>query len=98
MSNINEIQAVESVSREERVIASKLFRMRTRMGIEREDLAVMVGIRELDLAEYENGLEAVPASDLFMLATVMGINVTYFYGEAQIGVSAAKEEARVLLS
>ncbi len=79
------------ISREDKVIASKLYRVRTKMEIKRSDLARLTGITEETLAEYENGLEAVPASDLFMLSSVMGISIEYFYSDDSTTSSSAFE-------
>ncbi|PIR39372.1 MAG: hypothetical protein COV35_02325 [Alphaproteobacteria bacterium CG11_big_fil_rev_8_21_14_0_20_39_49] len=79
------------VSPEDKVIASKLYRVRTKMDIKRSELARLTGISEETIAEYENGLEAVPASDLFMLSSVMGISIDYFYSDDYTAASSAFE-------
>ncbi|MCE3239404.1 MAG: hypothetical protein K0R24_2385, partial [Gammaproteobacteria bacterium] len=44
MSDIDQIRIGEWVDREERAIASKLFKSRTKLGIDRDELATMAGI------------------------------------------------------
>jgi len=88
------------VSAEDKVIASKLYRVRTRMDIERVDLAKVSGISEQSIAEYENGIEPVPASDLFILSHIMGISIDYFYNDEILGASSLyqSDEAAVFSS
>jgi transcriptional regulator with XRE-family HTH domain len=86
------------VSHEDKVIASKLFRVRTRMEIKRSELAKMTGLSEETIAEYENGLEAVPASDLFMLSNVMGISIDYFYSDEVVASATPENTETVVFS
>lgn len=74
------LKAGEWIEREERLIASRLFKVRTQLGIEREDLAAMVGVDDHELRDFEFGITPVPASTLLMLALAMGIEIQYFFG------------------
>jgi transcriptional regulator with XRE-family HTH domain len=76
----------ELVDHEERMIASKLFRLRNKLGIEREELASIVGITELELTNYEQAIEAIPASVLIGVASVMGVSFDYFYQEDDVEI------------
>ena len=75
----NQLQMEACISQEDRVIASRLFKLRTNMGIKRRDLAVMAGLAESDIYSFESGQQEVPASDLFLLAVALGVSINYFY-------------------
>lgn len=69
------------VDQEEQNIAERLLKLRTRLGIERDQLALAVGLREADLFAYENVVEPIPASTLAMIAAVIGIDIDYFFSD-----------------
>jgi hypothetical protein len=82
MQKIDQMNASEWIAQEERSIAAKLFGVRIKLGIKRKELADVVGIvTEAELEAYETGVEEVPASTLFVLASAMGLSPGYFFGE-----------------
>ncbi len=81
MSQVDQIKVGEYVEREESVIAAKLFKLRTKLNLERSDVAGLSGIDEKQLFRYENAIEAIAASDLFLLANILGVSMSYFYEE-----------------
>jgi transcriptional regulator with XRE-family HTH domain len=103
MSDFEQIKIGEAVEREERLIASKLFRARTSLGIDRDELAVMAGLGITELVEYESGVQPIPASTLAMISAMMGVSMGYFYGEDALDnllpapVAAAKSEKQQYL-
>lgn len=100
-SSINKSVIKEVIDQEEKNIAERLLRLRTRLGIERDQLALAIGVKELDLFSYENSVQAVPASTLAMIAAVVGIDIDYFFsdedwdiiGEVQAASSIIEESA-----
>lgn len=76
------------VDEKDRLVASKVFTLRTRAGIERDDLAEVIGIDEAVLSDYELGKAPIPASDLSLISAVFGVKFEYFYDEEE---SALKE-------
>jgi transcriptional regulator with XRE-family HTH domain len=98
MSDFEQIKIGEWVDHEERLIASKLFRARTNLGIDRDELATMAGLGITELVEYESGVQPIPASTLMMIAAMMGVSVGYFYGEDTIlcAPMPAKDKEEVL--
>lgn len=100
MLEIEQIRVSEWVNREEHIIASKLFHARTKMGIERGELASMAGIRESELVKYENAIEATPVSTLLVLAKAMGVIIDYFYDDdiEIFGIKTAANKEKELLA
>ena len=92
------------VDHQEKMIASKLFKIRSELGIEREELAAAIGIDYNELAKYEMGIEPVPASTLAIASTLMGVNMNYFYDDDYEGLydvnssKSGSEEISVLLN
>jgi transcriptional regulator with XRE-family HTH domain len=85
MADVEQIKIGEWIDREERAIASRLFKIRTKLGIDRDELATMAGLGITELVEYESGVQPIPASTLAMISAMMGVSIEYFYGdEAQI--------------
>lgn len=104
MSEIDQMRIGEAINREEHMIAARLFKARTRLGIARDELASMAGMSEAELLRYENAIEPIPASVLVFLASLMGVNVRQFFnsdsgffGTAEIYM-AVEDEQPVLLS
>ena len=99
MSEIEQIRIGEWVNREEHLIASKLFQARTKMGIDRGELAFLAGITESELVKYENAIEAIPVSTLLVLAKAMGVSVEYFYDDDVeiFGITAPANNEKELL-
>lgn len=81
MTDMEQVRIGEMVEHEERLIASKLFRVRTNLGIDRDELATMAGLGITELVEYESGVQPIPASTLAMIAAMMGVSMGYFYGD-----------------
>jgi transcriptional regulator with XRE-family HTH domain len=69
------------VDQEERNIAERLLRLRTRLGIERDQLALAIGLQEADIFAFENAVDAIPASTLAMISAVVGIDINYFFSD-----------------
>lgn len=83
----------------DKIIASKLFRLRTNMGIKLQDLAVISGIKAADIHDFETAQKEVPASDLFMLSMALGIKINYFYDDESVySVNSSVNEAVELVS
>ena len=80
-SNVKNSQGTE---KEDRVIAARVSHMRAELGIERSELADAIGIGEVTLKNYENGVEEIPASDLFAISAVTNVPIGYFYGEHEL--------------
>ncbi|MCE3232343.1 MAG: helix-turn-helix protein [Rickettsiaceae bacterium] len=93
MSDIDQIRIGEWVDREERAIASKLFKIRTKLGIDRDELATMAGIGISELVEYESGVQPIPASTLAIIAAMMGVSLDYFYS---YNLDAENEDSAIL--
>lgn len=103
MVESEQIRINEWVDREEKFIASRIFRIRTGMNIEREDLAMLIGESDAQMAKYESGIDAVPASTLICMSFALGVDIGYFYGEDNLKICNSKiyaneEERPVLLS
>jgi transcriptional regulator with XRE-family HTH domain len=91
------------VDQEEKNIAERLCRLRNRLGIERDQLALAIGIREADLFAFENAVEAIPASTLAMISAVIGIDIDYFFSDEDWDIiseahTAAAHKENALLS
>ena len=77
------LDAVKANENAEHKIATRLFKARTRSGIYRSELAEMLEVDEVELARYENSLEAIPASLLVVAAAFMGVDLDYFYNDEE---------------
>jgi len=103
MLEIDQMRANDSIDREERLIATRLFKIRTKLGIEREELATASGFSLSDILAYENAIEPIPASAIFVLSSTMGVSIDCFY-EDDIDIiqtshcMQSDEEKTVLLS
>ncbi len=81
MTLLKQAEIGQWVEQEEHLVASKLFHLRSKMNVERSQLAEALDIEEYELANYENGIEPVPATTLFLISTYLGVNVKYFFTE-----------------
>ncbi len=103
MSEIEQMRVGEWISREEHLIASRLFKVRTKLGIDRSELAFTAGISESELVRYENAIEPIPACVLVLLSSLMGVSIDYFF-DSELEVIGAdvymtkEDEQPVLLS
>jgi transcriptional regulator with XRE-family HTH domain len=66
-------------------LSSILLQERTKHGMTRIELAGSIGIDEEELTRYELGLEAIPASVLFLIAVCFGDDPMIFFNIAQNG-------------
>lgn len=90
MSDFVQEATAKIVESANHLIAVKFFKARTRSGIYRSELADLLEIDEVELARYENGLDPIPASTLVLAASFMGIELEYFYEDADSAASSAK--------
>lgn len=81
-----EIQSDLTTSNQDRLIASRLILARAKLELKRGELASLSGVSEENIAEYENASKTIPASDLFLLSTSMGLSIEYFYNDAEVKV------------
>ena len=72
---------VQSSGENDAVVAANLFKARTRYGLYRAELAEILGIHEVQLARYENGLDPIPASSLMIAAHFIGVDFDSFFNE-----------------
>jgi transcriptional regulator with XRE-family HTH domain len=55
--------------------------LRLEKGVDRKNLAIEAGVEEEEIAAYEEGDEAVPASLLLILAHSLNVHPGYFFNE-----------------
>lgn len=100
MSEIELKRNSQAANKEDHMIASRLFKARTKLGIERGELALHAGITEKELADYENAVEEIPASTLLYISKVMGVSFDYFFDDSieiyDIDVSSYSDEVALL--
>lgn len=77
MTKVNNVE--QFVAKNDSAIANKLYRIRNLIGIEREILASALEISVSELENYEQAIEAIPASTLVLIALKLGVNINYFY-------------------
>lgn len=84
MAEIDQIKIGQEIDNEERAIAARLFKTRTSLGINRFELANFIRIDEEELINYENAVEAIPASLLAQISTAMGVSIEFFFSDNDI--------------
>jgi len=60
-------------------LGSRIRRARKRIGMSQETLANAVDRDQKAVSEYENGKRKLPATELPILARVLGVPVSYFF-------------------
>ncbi|HYC06041.1 MAG TPA: helix-turn-helix transcriptional regulator [Azospirillaceae bacterium] len=66
-------------------VGQRLRLRRTLLGLSQESLGEAVGITFQQLQKYERGANRISASRLFNLAQVLGVPVSFFFDELNIG-------------
>jgi len=60
-------------------VGKRLRRRRNLLGLTQQNLAGQVGVRFQQIHKYECGANRITASRLFTLATVLNVNISYFF-------------------
>lgn len=67
------------------------------LGLTQADLARLIGITAMQLHKYEKGTNRIAAARLFGIAQVLGVDVGYFYEDANRATAATSSPQRLLL-
>jgi transcriptional regulator with XRE-family HTH domain len=63
----------------ERHVGQRIRERRTMLGLTQQQLAELIGVTYQQAHKYERGINRVSAGRLFELATVLGVDVGYFF-------------------
>ncbi len=75
------------------VHVGKRIRMRRLfLGMNQESLANALGLTFQQVQKYEGGANRVSASRLSEMATILGVPISFFYGDLQLDDNASPEE------
>lgn len=80
MKNFESGDLNNTIAAEEKVIAAKLRDLRVGAGISCAEFADALSIEPSELQEYEDGVEAVPASIIALVCALSGTPYEHFFG------------------
>ena len=63
----------------ERHVGQRIRERRTMLGLTQQQLAELIGVTYQQAHKYERGINRVSAGRLYELATVLGVEVNYFF-------------------
>jgi transcriptional regulator with XRE-family HTH domain len=72
----------------ERHVGQRIRERRTMLGLTQQQLAELIGVTYQQAHKYERGINRVSAGRLYELATVLGVDVGYFFSGIGGGESA----------
>lgn len=81
MNEIISAELLKKIEADEKVIATRLKTLRTRVGIEVDAFAEALGVEEAELVSFENGTVDVPASVIALVCALSGVSFEYFFDE-----------------
>ncbi len=67
------------VNRIDLAIGAQIRRQRNTLRMSLFDLSTIIGVSELEVAQFENGIKRVSALGLFRLCKIFGVKVGYFF-------------------
>ena len=67
----------------DRVVGQRIRWRRRELKLSQEQLAELLSLTFQQVQKYEKGVNRVSAGRLFEIASVMGVNVNYFYDGAE---------------
>jgi transcriptional regulator with XRE-family HTH domain len=76
----------------DRLVGARLKERRTMLGLSQDDLAQRIGITYQQLHKYENAVNRISASRLFLCAQELNAPIDYFFDD--LGGALAAEERR----
>lgn len=62
------------------------------LGMNQETLATALGLTFQQVQKYEGGANRVSASRLSEMAEILGVPISFFYGDLQVGETQTPEE------
>ena len=83
----------------ERQVGQRIRERRTLLGLTQQQLAELIGVTYQQAHKYERGINRVSAGRLYELATVLGVDVGYFFAglnEADAGESFSSRQRMCL--
>ena len=81
----------------DRLVAHRIRTRRTMLGITQQQLAGMIGITFQQAHKYETGLHRIASGRLHQIATVLGVEVGYFFEGMDAACSFTSDRQRRLL-
>jgi len=78
----------------ERHVGQRIRERRTMLGLTQQQLADLIGVTYQQAHKYERGINRVSAGRLYELATVLGVDVGYFFPGADEVEEAESFSAR----
>ncbi len=76
------------------IIAERLRRRRTELGVSQAALAELVGVTFQQIQKYEKGANRIAASRLFAIARVLEVPLTFFFEPVKDAPRSAKAKKR----
>ena len=82
----------------ERHVGSRIRERRTMLGLTQQQLADLIGVTYQQAHKYERGVNRVSAGRLFDIASVLGVDVDYFFkGVEDANSTVLSERQRMCL-
>jgi transcriptional regulator with XRE-family HTH domain len=81
----------------DRYVSLRIRQRRIMLGLTQQQMAELIGVTYQQAHKYETGINRISAGRLYQIARALGVNIGYFFEDADPGSGAAAARAQELM-